>query len=382
MTDADDFDCFLSHNSKDRPAVLALAARLAELGVRVWLDAEQVRPGTRWQDGLEQGIEACRTVAVLVGPHGAGPWQEEEMQAALDLAARRGLPVFAVLLPGVSDSPGLSVFLRNRSWVDLRAGLDDPTGLDRLVWGITGTRPGLEAPGRDAPAPLNPFLGDSVEPIGRDQEVGRILEKLRAGNHCSLVGPSGSGKTALLQAIRARLPGELRIRADQIVWINCRTVSGLRGLQSAIVCELGGDRPAQWRGLIAARSLRLLLLDDLGGMDPGPEGLKQRRWLRGLDDQFRTKLLMVSNERLDVLFRRDDPLRDSPLMGLDPVPVELGPLGVADCGRLVDLRLAGIGHRVGDYADLYREPRQPRDLLGRCAERFERLRQGQGGCAP
>ena len=89
---ADDFDCFLSHNSEDQPAVIALAATLADLGIRAWLDFQQLPPGTRWQDGLEQGIQASRSVAVLVGPHGAGPWQEEETQAALNLAARGQLP--------------------------------------------------------------------------------------------------------------------------------------------------------------------------------------------------------------------------------------------------------------------------------------------------
>jgi hypothetical protein len=32
-------------------------------------------------------------------------------------------------------------FLRLLTWVDLRGGLDDSEGIDRLIWGITGTRP-------------------------------------------------------------------------------------------------------------------------------------------------------------------------------------------------------------------------------------------------
>ena len=42
--DHDEFDCFLSHNSRDKPAARALAARLRDKGVSVWLDEEQLRP--------------------------------------------------------------------------------------------------------------------------------------------------------------------------------------------------------------------------------------------------------------------------------------------------------------------------------------------------
>jgi formylglycine-generating enzyme required for sulfatase activity len=43
--DHDEFDCFLSHNSGDKPAARALAARLWDAGVSVWLDEEQAAPG-------------------------------------------------------------------------------------------------------------------------------------------------------------------------------------------------------------------------------------------------------------------------------------------------------------------------------------------------
>jgi 3',5'-cyclic AMP phosphodiesterase CpdA len=77
------FDCFLSHNSKDKKAVRALAAVLRQRGLAVWLDEEQLRPGTSSQRGLESGILAARTVAVLVGADGLGPWELEEQEAAI-----------------------------------------------------------------------------------------------------------------------------------------------------------------------------------------------------------------------------------------------------------------------------------------------------------
>lgn len=133
------FDIFLSHNSADKPAVRELARRLAQHGIRVWLDEDQLIPGRPWQALLEKGIEESSTGAVLVGKDGLGPWEDEEMQALLRHAATEGKPVIPVLLPGAKRKPKLPIFLGNRTWVDLRGGFSD-RGITRLVWGITGRR--------------------------------------------------------------------------------------------------------------------------------------------------------------------------------------------------------------------------------------------------
>ncbi|WP_186405855.1 S1 family peptidase [Candidatus Accumulibacter aalborgensis] len=227
---------------------------------------------------------------------------------------------------------------------------------------------------RRSDAAANPFLGESEEVIGRDEALHRVFDKLRAGNHCSVVGPRGSGKSALLRLLRPRLGEQLDWTASEVAWLNFRTIETLRELQEALVHRLGGQRAGDWRSLMRVKPLRLVVLDDLGGMDAGAKGLEMRRWLRGLHDQFQTRLLPLSNERLEVLFRKDDPLRDSPLAGIDPIPVVLGPLPAADCRRLVEARLAGSKLPFADYAGLCREPQQPAALLARCAARFEEQR--------
>jgi hypothetical protein len=137
------YDCFLSHNSKDKPAVRALATRLADAGLTTFLDEEALQPGLAVQPQLEAGIRNSRSVAVLVGADGMGPWQDEEQQAALVLAVRDKRPVIPVLLPGAPSEPPLPMFLQNRHWVDLRpiAGNDTDEGFERLLRGITGPRP-------------------------------------------------------------------------------------------------------------------------------------------------------------------------------------------------------------------------------------------------
>lgn len=134
------FDVFLSHNAAEKAIVIELSSRLRCRGLRPWLDEWELRPGSSWLEGLEKGLKSCRSCAVLIGKAGFGVWHEKEMQAAL-VAQGPDYPVIPVLLPGASDRGEIGTFLSLMTWVDLRNGIDDNTGLDRLIWGITGLRP-------------------------------------------------------------------------------------------------------------------------------------------------------------------------------------------------------------------------------------------------
>jgi hypothetical protein len=139
----------LSHNSRDKTAARALATELRAHGVSVWLDEERLRPGLPWQRLLESGIRASRSVAVLVGADGLGPWEHEEMRSALSFAVKDGRPVIPVVLANAPTVPELPLFLEERTWVDMRVGtaLDRPSALDLLIWGITGKHRGQTAQG-------------------------------------------------------------------------------------------------------------------------------------------------------------------------------------------------------------------------------------------
>ncbi len=134
------FDAFLSHNSRNKPAVRELKKQLTARRLKVWFDEDELRPGIPWQELLEAGIKASQSVVVVVGSDGLGPWEDEEMQGALRLAAGDKRAVIPVLLPGAPSRPKLPMFLGNRTWVDLRNGLTSE-GLDLLKWGITGEKP-------------------------------------------------------------------------------------------------------------------------------------------------------------------------------------------------------------------------------------------------
>jgi tetratricopeptide (TPR) repeat protein len=203
------FDVFLSHNSKDKPAVRALAALLSEQGIKVWLDEDQLIPGRPWQPLLEKGIEESTAGAVLVGADGWGPWENEEMYGQLRLAVEEGKPVIPVLLPGVPEEPRLPLFLSTRTWVDLRAGFRAEE-MDRLIWGITGEPAGRKPTARRGSEPIvsvTHLRHGAEHLVGREMELARLDTVWHdpRTHVVTIVAWGGVGKTALVVGWMARM---------------------------------------------------------------------------------------------------------------------------------------------------------------------------------
>ena len=142
------FDAFLSYNRSIEDEVKDLAQRLEnESGLQIWLDKWNLVPGEPWQEAVEEALDDCATCVVFWGPKGLGPWQHEEMRAALARRVReRGYRVIPVLLPGCPEPEEgkMPSFLQRVTWVDFRKGLDDAAAFKKLVAGIRGVAPGPE----------------------------------------------------------------------------------------------------------------------------------------------------------------------------------------------------------------------------------------------
>jgi hypothetical protein len=138
--EANDYDVFLCHNSRDKELVKDVGNRLKDRGLLPWLDVWDIRPGTRWQDELKRQLKSIKAAAVFVGPRGSGPWQDIEIQDLLDQFARqKRRPIIPVILEGRRGNVRLPGFLKQWSTVDMRRPEPDP--IDQLIWGITGHKP-------------------------------------------------------------------------------------------------------------------------------------------------------------------------------------------------------------------------------------------------
>jgi tetratricopeptide (TPR) repeat protein len=211
------FHVFLSHSSADKPAVEALARRLAKEGIEPWLDKWHLIPGDPWQPAIEGALAESGTCAVFVGPSGFGPWQNEEMRAAIDQRVRdsaRRFRVIPVLLPGAerAERSSLPTFLASTTWVEFRDSLEDPDAFHRLVCGIRGVEPGT-GPGQAIHEGQCPYRGlrvfdvdDAAFFFGREALVEWLLNELRptsdkpVNRFLAIVGASGSGKSSLARA--------------------------------------------------------------------------------------------------------------------------------------------------------------------------------------
>ncbi len=136
--EGEDFDVFLCHNDQDKDQVRKMNVQLQAENIRTWFDEEQLPPGRLWQELLEEQIVKIKTVAVLVGQSGIGPWQNIELRAFLSEFAGRRCPIIPVILPDPSNIPQLPLFLRQFTWVDFRKTSPDPFA--QLLWGIRGRR--------------------------------------------------------------------------------------------------------------------------------------------------------------------------------------------------------------------------------------------------
>jgi WD40 repeat protein len=191
-------DVVISYDAGDEGAARSLAARLAEQGLEAHLARGDVA------DDLWSAL-AC---LLLVGRRDLAGWAREALDAAAAVAsADPRFRLVPVLLPGAPDPfDARLAHLAGRTFVDLRAGTDDPHTARDLMRAVGAASPEVvrspaEPHERCPYLGLEPFREEDAELFfGRDRETALLVEKLGAGRFLAVVGASGSGKSSLVRA--------------------------------------------------------------------------------------------------------------------------------------------------------------------------------------
>jgi len=133
-------DVFFAYNAEERRQVEVIADALKQRGLSVWLDTEQISPGSWVKEVIQTAIPRAKSAAIFIGNAGLGRWEALELHTFISQCINSRIPVIPVLLPGVKAIPDSLLFLKEFHAVSF-ATLLDTEALNNLQWGVTGKRP-------------------------------------------------------------------------------------------------------------------------------------------------------------------------------------------------------------------------------------------------
>jgi len=154
---------FLSHSTKDNEITRTISDTLKQAGFEVWVDFESIRDGERWLHEIQNGIDACDGVVVLLSKASRqSEWVEKECLYTFGLKK----PLFIAL---IEDVP-LPLHLVNIQFTDCRQALAD--GMAELM---TALRHRLSS---SAPPP---YVDESTTVMPTEENFFSYMEQLPLG---------------------------------------------------------------------------------------------------------------------------------------------------------------------------------------------------------
>ncbi|MFD9717412.1 TIR domain-containing protein [Streptomyces sp. NPDC059076] len=201
------YDAFISYNSADLDVVQTLAEELRERGFHVFLDHWCLVRGEPWQEALSEALDSTPCCLVMCGPNGFGPWQSEEVHAAIEKRVRgETMRIVPILLPGSADSAWRSVpFLGRFAACDYRQSLEQDRILEfeGIIAGIRGEAPGPPPPAVASKESAQTYFRSRFNVIAGNWRRVSVVEAARraiaAGSSpLVLYGLPGVGKTSAL----------------------------------------------------------------------------------------------------------------------------------------------------------------------------------------
>ncbi|MDL2356750.1 MAG: toll/interleukin-1 receptor domain-containing protein, partial [Pseudomonadota bacterium] len=113
---------FLSHSSKDKPAVKALAEALLGHGFKVWLDEWDLEVGDSIVQNIQDGLQRCEFVAVWLTESSINSgWAAKEWQSKVfsEVSTKK-----ISVLPLLAEDCDVPFFLSDKKYADFRTSFD------------------------------------------------------------------------------------------------------------------------------------------------------------------------------------------------------------------------------------------------------------------
>lgn len=129
---------FVSYNKADRQLAQLLAIGLVGRGVSVWFDEWEIRPGDSITGGIEQGLAAADTLALMWSNNAArSKWVGTELRAYL---TRRVADESLRIIPIMLDDTPLPILVADYRGFDAKT----DQSLDEIAHQVSGVQPDKE----------------------------------------------------------------------------------------------------------------------------------------------------------------------------------------------------------------------------------------------
>lgn len=127
-TDLERTAVFVSYSRKDEVFVQQAKSKLEQMGLDVWLDLEDIPPSSNWRDEIQDGIEGCDALIVVVSPDSVASAEVgKEIVRAEDLGKR----IIPVKYREV-DPTSTHAAVADRNWISWVSADESTEALDRI----------------------------------------------------------------------------------------------------------------------------------------------------------------------------------------------------------------------------------------------------------
>lgn len=152
---------FISHATADAGFAHQLADDLRAEGWRVWIAPESIRPGEKWVEAIDRGLETSGVFVVALTPNAvASKWVRTETNAAIDLAQADEVRFISLAV----EECRLSALWRQFQYISFRSSYE--AGLGELLRWLDG-----------APVAVRPPVETGRRPVSTTAADRRVHEK-------------------------------------------------------------------------------------------------------------------------------------------------------------------------------------------------------------